>query len=342
LDARLVLTPALPVSHSFFNYIFLDKEAYERGTIEEEILNHELAHVRQKHSIDILVIEALLVLAWFNPFLYLYRKAIRLNHEFLADESVLKTFSNVQSYQLLLLDKAAYGSHLSLTSRFNYLTTKQRLIMMTKTTSDKVAALKKIALLPLLIVSVLFFATKMGAQPTTKAKPPRPQAESTVEGISQDLLKEYRSIVAKYITTDVNGRRNIKKPNEDDWARLETIFKQMSKEQQKDQVIIFMPVFPLSPRSVPTNAQLEAWKDPKMYGLWIDEKRVKNSVINRYSNTDFAHVSVSKLEKNALNYGKHYYQVNLMTEECYQKYKHDRDNEIANKKMSMGFRFEKR
>ena len=366
LNAQLVLIPALQVSHSFFNYVFLNKEAYERGTTEDEILSHEMAHVRQKHSIDILLIEALLIFAWVNPFLYLYRRAIKLNHEFLADESVLKTFVNVQSYQTLLLNKGGQRGHLSLSSRFNYLTTKKRLIMMTQTTSNTVAAIKKIAMLPVFAVSVFVFATKVVAQEATKSKPPRgvtaqeatkskpqgfsylifgdnPRVESTVAGVSQEVLNEYQSIVDKYTTTNSKGSRHslpvaikVKEISEEDRARLETIFKQMSREQQKKQTLAFWPAMPPSPRNIPTKAQLDAWKNASTYGLWIDGKRVKNSELNQYSNTDFANASVSRLAKNALNYGKYYYQVNLMTEEAYQKYKRERENDVANKKTYIG------
>jgi hypothetical protein len=60
-----------------------------------------------------------------------------------------------------------------------------------------------------------------------------------------------------------------------------------------------------------------------MYGVWINEKRVNNEILNKYKNTDFSHANVSKLEKNAKNYGKHYYQVNLMTNDYYRDYKNE-------------------
>ena len=68
-----------------------------------------------------------------------------------------------------------------------------------------------------------------------------------------------------------------------------------------------------------------------MYGIWIDEKRVNNDVLKNYVNTDFAQVFVSKLMKNAINYGKHYYQVDLMTNDHYRDYK----NEVTSREGSM-------
>lgn len=108
----------------------------------------------------------------------------------------------------------------------------------------------------------------------------------------------------------------------------------MNRDQQSKQVVAFLkPPTPL-PKAVPATKQLEAWKNPKIYGIWINGKRVRNVVLNNYSNTDFAQFFVSKLTKNAINYGKHYYQINLMTKEYYRKYY---DKEIANKENRMVF-----
>ncbi len=134
-DAKLVLLPQNVVSHSFMQYIFIAKDDYESGTINEAILSHELAHVQQKHSLDIVFTEILLIVFWLNPFVYLYKKAIQLNHEFLADDAVLHQFSNVAAYQNLLLEQACLPASYQLTSQFNFSITKKRLLMMHKTTS---------------------------------------------------------------------------------------------------------------------------------------------------------------------------------------------------------------
>jgi TonB family protein len=165
---KLVLTYDNQVPHSFLNYVFINKEEFEKEEIEKEIINHELAHIKQKHSIDILFIEFITLFAWINPLVYFYRKAMQLNHEFMADESVVKTFTNPQDYQLLLLDKALHPSVLVLSSSFNYLETKKRIIMMTKKTSPRVAILKQIALIPVLVFSVFLFSAKSIAQDSKK------------------------------------------------------------------------------------------------------------------------------------------------------------------------------
>ena len=293
----------------------------KQGKIESEILSHELTHVKQKHSIDILFIELLLIFAWINPLLFLYRKAIQLNHEFLADESVVKKFNDAKTYQLLLIDKALQPNRLVLSSQFNYLLTKKRIIMMSKKASFKVAVLKQIALIPVIAAAGFIFTTKVIAQDKETILHQQ-QIESTQSGVSQELLKEYQEILNTYKKTLENGKEmyslNIA---QSDKERLEKIFLQMSKEQQEKQMVVFVPASSMVlPRIVPSKEQLESFKDPKIYGVWINKQRVSNDVINNYKNTDFANVMVSKLEKNAINYGKHVYQVNLMTNDDYQKY----------------------
>jgi TonB family protein len=166
--AKLVLIKDNHVPHSFLNYVFIYKEDYDKGNIEKEIFSHEMAHVKQRHSIDILLIEFITLFAWINPLLFIYRKAIQLNHEFLADEFVVNTFTSPRDYQLLLLDKARKPSVLVLSSSFNYLQTKKRIIMMSKKTSLRIAILKQIALIPVIVITGFLFATKVIAQDSKK------------------------------------------------------------------------------------------------------------------------------------------------------------------------------
>ena len=148
--ATLILVEEKILPHTFLNYIFINKNDYENRKIEGELFTHELTHVRQKHTLDVLFIEILKTIFWFNPLLIFYKKAIQLNHEFLADEKVVTSYKNVPFYQSLLLEKASWNSNFYLASNLNFLVTKKRLIMMTKTTSHSRALLKKLTVLPVL------------------------------------------------------------------------------------------------------------------------------------------------------------------------------------------------
>jgi bla regulator protein blaR1 len=111
---KLVLLSSKTTPYSFGNYVFVNQSEYEGGKIEPEILVHEQAHIQQRHSLDIVFVELLLVFVWWNPALWLYRKAIMLNHEFLADDWVIKTSENAVAYQHLLLQKIAQNKNIIL------------------------------------------------------------------------------------------------------------------------------------------------------------------------------------------------------------------------------------
>ncbi|MDP5077468.1 MAG: peptidase M56, partial [Nonlabens sp.] len=76
----LILRGEVTVPHSFWNRIFVSKKQYEQDLIPTVVLEHEKTHLDQKHSLDVLFVELLLVLFWFNPVLYMLRYAIKLNH----------------------------------------------------------------------------------------------------------------------------------------------------------------------------------------------------------------------------------------------------------------------
>ena len=156
-NSTLVLVKEKTLPHTFLNYIFINKEDYENRNVEEELYTHELTHARQKHTLDVLFIEILKTVFWFNPILIFYKKAIQLNHEFLADAKVVKSYNNVPFYQDLLLEKASWNSNFYLASNLNFLVTKKRLIMMTKTTSKSRALLTKLSVLPIL-AGLIFFS----------------------------------------------------------------------------------------------------------------------------------------------------------------------------------------
>ena len=169
-NATLVLLPNPTLPYTFLNTIFINQDDYNNRTIEHELYTHELIHVTQKHTLDILLIETLKVVFWFNPLFYFYKKAIQLNHEFLADEQVVQSHNNVPFYQNLLISKAHANPTYYLASNLNYSVTKKRLIMMTKNTSTKRGLIKKGLVIPILTAIVFSFCTKVVAQEKTDSK----------------------------------------------------------------------------------------------------------------------------------------------------------------------------
>ncbi|MDP5062620.1 MAG: peptidase M56, partial [Maribacter sp.] len=85
---RILLKEQLP-PHTFLRYIFLNKRKFEVNSIPDSVIKHEETHALQWHSLDVLFLEVLQVVFWFNPLIYAFKKTIKLNHEFLADRAVL-------------------------------------------------------------------------------------------------------------------------------------------------------------------------------------------------------------------------------------------------------------
>jgi TonB family protein len=119
----------------FFDHIFLNRQDYLNGRIDKDLLNHEMEHARQSHTIDIILIELVKVFYWFNPIYILYERAIKINHEYLADNGVISDNSDIKSYADKLLNFITCSSNMSLTSGSNNSFTKMRLMMMMKSHS---------------------------------------------------------------------------------------------------------------------------------------------------------------------------------------------------------------
>ncbi|WP_417354079.1 M56 family metallopeptidase [Flavobacterium sp.] len=155
--ATLVLIDNNILPHTFLNNVYINKEEYEKQAIEPELYSHELTHVKQRHTLDILFIELLKTILWFNPLLYFYKKAIQLNHEFLADENVIYNNDDIISYQQLLLNRSQNRTPIAmLASNINFPITKKRFVMMTKTTPKiKTLALKLASVLT--VAGIVYF-----------------------------------------------------------------------------------------------------------------------------------------------------------------------------------------
>ena len=163
-DFTLAFLKQAVVPHSFLRWIFLNHSEYQTQAIAPEVIAHEATHVRQKHSLDILFIEFLQVLFWFNPLFWITKKSITLNHEFLADQGAITNESNIAIYQNILLSYASSTHHTALESPFNYSSTKKRILMMSQTFSRKRAALSALILVPVIILCVFLFNNDIKAQ----------------------------------------------------------------------------------------------------------------------------------------------------------------------------------
>lgn len=299
--ATLVLMDEEVLPHTFLNTIFINKNEYDRRLIEPELLTHELAHVRQRHTLDVLFVELLKTVFWFNPLLYLYKKAIQTNHEFLADEAVLSQHDNIPTYQLLLLDKATPPLAYALASSINFSTTKKRFTMMTKTTSKTRRTLLQALMLPVVVITTTLLCHEVIAQePKVIKKTQQKTAYSTSD------RDEYYSGVRVIIEDKAND------------VSIDKKYEQLT-AAEKNKYIFDTPS--RRNKKSPTAAQYEKMKDVSKSAVWIDENHVDNKTLDSYKPQDFSLFTGSLVHKNARSKSfPQQYQYHLYTDAYYVKH----------------------
>ncbi len=166
---------------SFFNYIFLGKE----HTNKTQIIEHELVHVQQKHSLDLLFFEVQKIVYWFNPFSYLYQHRISELHEFIADSKVIKEKSKASYFNDLLAE--TFGvNHISFINPFlKHSLIKKRIMMLNKSKSKQLQKLKYLLLIPVL-ASMLIYTSCDNSEPEIQLEEVN---KSSFENLSKNEIK---------------------------------------------------------------------------------------------------------------------------------------------------------
>ncbi|MBO3700631.1 M56 family metallopeptidase [Roseivirga sp. E12] len=335
---KIVLREDIRASFSFLNLMYTNKTRFEQGNLPEEIIEHERHHITQRHSYDIIYIEFVQCLLWFNPFIYFIKKAIKLNHEFLADQHVLKSQSSAYEYQKILLNITRKQQVLTpvLASNLNYGFTKKRLNMMTKNTNRFKSMIKQIAAAGIIACTFWFGgATRLIAQEVDLS----PNKDLSVEiDLDRNLTTDVSMDLNPNIELDIQDTlKKKKKPTQEllppppiklDKVRFKdsngrTIEKRYSelsqseKERFRDSTSDPEFYMPPPPPSYIDEEMLEDFQNTKKYGVWLNNKRVDNEAIKSLKVMDIHHYFKSRLYKNAANYGKHEYQLNIVTREYY-------------------------
>jgi len=143
---------------SFFNRIFLHAAKNADAGEIEQIISHESVHIRQLHSLDILLMELVLALQWFNPVAWLYRKALKETHEYLADREVIAQGFNADGYRLLLFEQQFGAKLFEFASHLKQSQIKRRMSMMNRMQGAGTAPFKIILALPLVALLALALA----------------------------------------------------------------------------------------------------------------------------------------------------------------------------------------
>lgn len=170
----LIIVPSCVSPFSWGRYIIISEEDYEK--YPDEILTHEMMHLKSHHSIDLLFMECILWLHWFNPAIWLLKRELKDIHEYQADKGVLTQGVDATKYQLLLVKKAVGSSLYTLANSFNHSKIKKRITMMLKGKSNNWARLKLLLLVPVGLIVLNAFA--------------RPEVNRQLETLVQSKDKE--------------------------------------------------------------------------------------------------------------------------------------------------------
>ena len=182
-DVTLTVVSKLSTPFSWFGHIVASEE--DMKVYRDMILSHELAHIRLRHSWDVMFVDLALCLWWFNPAMWLLRRELQSLHEYQADDAVLNEGVDARNYQMLLIKRAAGARLHSVANCLNHSNLKNRITMMCKKNSSRWAAAKALLVVPMVAVA-------MGAFATTVYVPREVQDKVTENSVNN---KEYKPAI---------------------------------------------------------------------------------------------------------------------------------------------------
>jgi beta-lactamase regulating signal transducer with metallopeptidase domain len=178
IDHTLLISNDVPAS-SFFSYIFWQDKHDKNDEVQKTIMDHEMVHVRQWHSLDVIIMELMVIIKWFNPLIYLFRNSLKQTHEFIADKYVTEKMVDKVTYANILLTNKARTNLPPATNHF-YGHIRERVKMLSAKKSNTYSQLKYLAAIPLTMVLFSFFAFDLSDRLPEKIKSPFQKIENTM------------------------------------------------------------------------------------------------------------------------------------------------------------------
>ncbi|MBN1939875.1 MAG: hypothetical protein JW843_09830 [Candidatus Aminicenantes bacterium] len=213
---KIVAVERLFSPFSFFDLVFLNPGPSLDANLRR-ILAHEQVHIRQKHTLDVLLMEIVLSIQWFNPFVWPYKKALQETHEYLADAGVIAQGFSPVRYQLHMFEQNVGASLFEFGNNFKKSQIKRRIIMLSKMKSPGPARLKLLVALPLVAGLVLAFAQpRLVAGPSSAAGIAPAQDQSAAKELqAKEEMKKLLAMEAEFrkkleVTTDESAVKEIK------------------------------------------------------------------------------------------------------------------------------------
>lgn len=215
---KIVLCGHAGESFSFFRFVFLNRSRVPEADLAR-VLDHELAHVRQLHSLDVVFAELVGVIQWFNPFVWPYKGSLRETHEYLADRAVIAQGCGRARYQLLIVEQHVGGRLLELASSFRTSQIKRRIDMISRHDTKGLARWKPLLALPLALALVLAFAE---SRTVVKADPGAAALQSGQEKVEKGAApaKMTEEEMIKALQEKMHQLEDMKLKNEQMLAKL--------------------------------------------------------------------------------------------------------------------------
>ena len=154
---KIIYNSRFLMPFSFMNYVFINPDQIRESEFGD-IIAHEEIHIRERHWLDLLIVELMSIILWFNPVIWFFERSIKQNHEYLADEGVIAQGYNVGRYHSVLINQLLGMEVIGITNNLNYSLNAKRLKMMKKTKTPKARALNIIWALPVIILLLAAFA----------------------------------------------------------------------------------------------------------------------------------------------------------------------------------------
>ncbi len=238
---------------SFLSVVFLNDRDISADNLER-ILAHERVHIRQRYSLDVLLMELVTVFQWFNPFVWPYKKSLQETHEYLADEGVIAQGFSATMYRLLVFEQHVGARLFELANNFKQSQIKRRLTMMSKMKSRTAARLKLLLGLPLAMLLVLAFADP---RPVSRAGGPTGVALQEKAGQETEIKKEkiHQAVSDLELLREKEAKLREKldsaptpEAKQETKKQLETVLK----KQQEIQTFLSQAGYPIVLKKVPT------------------------------------------------------------------------------------------
>lgn len=229
-NSNLCLLPESGGPFSFFHWIFIHPASHSEEEFKE-ILIHEQTHARQLHSIDVIISELTCILCWFNPFIWLMKREIRTNLEYLADASVLENGYDSKAYQYHLLGLSHQKAAANIYNSFNVLPLKKRIKMMNKKRTKGIGRTKYLIFLPLVALLLIISNLEAVARTTKKI------ASEVIEAVDNRIEQPIQNVQSAPVTPGTETEQKKK--------TAKTVNKDSSKQDQDPvfEVVEQMPEF---------------------------------------------------------------------------------------------------